>query len=503
MARISWNADVQTGRPGMPDRIRATVSEFLARRAAADPRDVAIDAVLAGLPDLVVLVDSSTRRIEYANRAVEALGWAPDELAGMHVERLIPAIDALEPDTEGLTRSVMSPSGVALPVDVRSTSIVLPSRAVRHLVTARDATQRLESELRLVRLAAAERSHVRSLEAVIRAMDEGIAVIGPDDVVTISNAALSSIAGRPVSTRQDLEQAIGTQLRDGELSVPGQDRTIAMRLFDVGEPVGSSTLVVAIDISERRREEASRDAFMGVLSHELRTPVTTILGFAEIINRPGYDLVKGNEAGLAADLAAEATRLAQLIEDLLVLSRAQGGQMVIEGEPVLIDRLIGDAVTAETARFPLVRFVIDIDGRLPPVDGDQTYLGQVLRNMLGNAGKYGPATGEVRIRAFASEGSVTVEVLDEGPGFDPDEGPRLFEMFFRSSRTAGTQAGSGIGMYVARTLIEAMGGTIWAHLRAEGGAAFGFSLPIIDATDLDHDWAPPPSGAGLRSPETV
>ena len=172
MARISWNADVQTGRPGMPDRIRATVSEFLARRAAADPRDVAIDAVLAGLPDLVVLVDPSTRRIEYANRAVEALGWAPDELAGMHVERLIPAIDALEPDTEGLTRSVMSPSGVALPVDVRSTSIVLPSGAARHLVTARDATQRLESELRLVRLAAAERSHVRSLEAVIRRSEE-------------------------------------------------------------------------------------------------------------------------------------------------------------------------------------------------------------------------------------------------------------------------------------------------------------------------------------------
>lgn len=336
------------------------------------------------------------------------------------------------------------------------------------------------------RLAAAE----RSLEAVIGAMDEGIAIIGPDGVVTVSNAALSAMVGGAVSTRETLEHAFGTDLRDGEITVAGPDRSIAIRTFDVGDPVGTSTLVLARDITEQRREEAARDAFMGVLSHELRTPVTTILGFAQILSRPGFDLVKGNAAGIPADLAAEATRLAQLVEDLLVLSRAQSGRMVIDVEPVLVDRLIGDAVEIEKARYPRLRFEVDIEGRLPPVDGDMTYLGQVLRNMMDNAGKYGPADGVVLIRASASEDSVTVAVLDEGPGFEAQEGPRLFEMFYRSARTAGTQAGSGIGMYVAHALIEAMGGTIWARLRPEGGAEFGFSLPIIDVTDLDTESTP-------------
>jgi signal transduction histidine kinase len=464
-----------------------------ARHVAAQSAE-RFQTVLGGLPDFAVLVDPADGKIEYANRAVETLGWAPDELLGMAIERVIPGTDVLAPDTEGqgLTRTVISPTSTAVPVDVRSARIVLPSGATRHLVTARDATQRIESEVRLVRLAAAERSNVRSLEAVIGAMDEGIAVIGSDDTVTISNAALSGMTGGAVSSRQSLEQAFGSELRDGEFNLTDPDRSIAIRVFDVGEPAGSSTLIVASDVSERRREEAGRDAFMGVLSHELRTPVTTLLGLAEIMARPGYDPIKGNDAGLAADLAAEATRLAQLIEDLLVLSRAQSGRMVIEVEPVLIDRLVHDAVAAEAARHPRITFEVDIEGRLPPVDGDMTYLGQVLRNMIDNAGKYGPPTGVVRIRAFASEGSVVVAVLDEGPGIEPNDASRLFEIFFRSARTAGTRAGSGIGMYVARTLIEAMGGMIWARPGEGGGAEFGFSLPILDAAELDAEWVPPP-----------
>ncbi len=120
-----------------------------------------------------------------------------------------------------------------------------------------------------------------------------------------------------------------------------------------------------------------------------------------------------------------------------MLSRAQGGRMTVEVEPVLVDRLIHDAVAEESTRYPLVRFEIETEGRLPPVDGDMTYLGQVLRNMIGNAGKYGPKPGVVRVRAFAADGWVSVAVLDDGPGFDPEEASKLFEIFFRSARTAG------------------------------------------------------------------
>ena len=93
---------------------------------------------------------------------------------------------------------------------------------------------------------------------------------------------------------------------------------------------------------------------------------------------------------------------------------------------------------------------------------------------------------------------MVVQVLDDGPGFDPDEAARLFDIFFRSARTAGTQAGSGIGLYVARTLIEAMGGTIWARLRTEGGSEFGFSLPIIDSIEVDAEWPTTPATVNER-----
>ena len=337
---------------------------------------------------------------------------------------------------------------------------------------------------------------MHALETVIEAMDVGIALVGPDDRLTLANSALSRIATGPLATRQDLEAAIGGQLRDGQFESSGPNRWIAIRTYDVGDPDGPSTLVIARDVTERRRAEASQDAFIGVLSHELRTPITTIVGLAEIMARPGFDPVARDGAGLLLDLAAEATRLGQLIEDLLVLSRAQGGQMTIDVEPVLVDRIVHDAVAAESARYPRVRFDIDVPARLPPVDGDMTYLGQVLRNMIGNAAKYGPPEGPVVIRALGTDRSVTVVVLDEGPGFDPADGPRLFEIFFRSARTARSQSGSGIGLYVARTLVEAMGGTIWARLRDEGGAEFGFSLPVVDAGDLDSDESPGPRPEG-------
>jgi len=373
-----------------------------------------------------------------------------------------------------------------IPVDLRSAAVILPSGATRYLLAARDASQRIEAEVRLLRLAAMERSHARILEAVIGAMEDGVALISADGRITVANDALALLVGGPVETRSELELALCTGLEEGETTLPGSGRQVSMHTYTINDGLTGSTLLMARDITEERRTAAAQEAFIGVLSHELRTPVTTIVGFAELLMRPGLDPSVREGSGLLPDLAAEATRLGQLIEALLVLSRAQSGHMTIDVEPVLVDRLVHDAVAAESARYPMVRFEIETAGRLPPVDGDMTYLGQVLRNMIGNAGKYGPASGVVRVRVFAAA------------GFDPEEGSRLFEIFFRSARTARSQAGSGIGLYVARTLVEAMGGKIWARLRDEGGSEFGFSLPIIDVTDLDADRTTGPSPGSQR-----
>jgi K+-sensing histidine kinase KdpD len=120
---------------------------------------------------------------------------------------------------------------------------------------------------------------------------------------------------------------------------------------------------------------------------------------------------------------------------------------------------------------------------LPPVNGDRTYLEQVVRSLVANAAKYGPPTAVVEVKAEVRPGEIAVLVLDEGPGFSADEAGNLFDLFYRSPATAKKASGAGIGLYVARALIEAMGGRIWARVRPEGGAEFGFTVPILETDD--------------------
>jgi two-component system sensor histidine kinase KdpD len=233
------------------------------------------------------------------------------------------------------------------------------------------------------------------------------------------------------------------------------------------------------------------------MSHELRTPVTTILAAAHLLQRSivGRRLDGGAQADrsaedLAGDIRSEAERLNELIEDLLVLSRSQVGAVTFESEPVLVQHALSRVVLAEGERYPNVTFELEVASGLPPVDGDRTFVGQVLRNLIGNAAKYGPTSPTtVTVRAELEGEQVVVRVLDEGPGFEPEDADRLFEIFFRAESTSRLRAGSGIGLYVSRTLVEAMGGRIWATNRPTGGAEFGFGLRTAGYDDDGDDRA--------------
>jgi len=107
---------------------------------------------------------------------------------------------------------------------------------------------------------------------------------------------------------------------------------------------------------------------------------------------------------------------------------------------------------------------------------DETYLSQVLRNLIGNAAKYSPVGSQVRVHAESQDGDVVVRVLDEGPGFPPEEAERLFELVYRSARTAQRATVAGIGLFVTKQLVEALGGTSWAVARPGGGSEFGLRL---------------------------
>jgi two-component system sensor histidine kinase KdpD len=239
-----------------------------------------------------------------------------------------------------------------------------------------------------------------------------------------------------------------------------------------------------IDLASRyaaeRRAALLRDAFIGVVSHELRTPITTIYGASAMLRRRGESLEPAARHQAIADIEAEADRLRRLIEDLLVLSRAEGGRVELARDPVLIGHVVRRACAAESTIWPGHAFRPSIARGLPIVFAEETYVEQVVRNLLTNAAKYSPEGTDVAVVVDGGddgERGVRVRVLDEGIGIDSAEPDRLFELFYRAPVATRHAAGAGIGLFVCRELVAAMGGRIWAAGRDGGGAEFGFSLP--------------------------
>ena len=228
-------------------------------------------------------------------------------------------------------------------------------------------------------------------------------------------------------------------------------------------------------VETERRASELRDAFNGIISHELRTPITAIYGGAKLLARRDRELQPETRWELIDDLEAEADRLYRLVEDLLVLSRSERGTIERADDPVVVQRVAERVVRSEQERWPGIKFEVETSSAFT-AHGDETYVEQILRNLLSNAAKYSGAGTTVRTIVDETAEGVRVRVLDEGAGLSPTETARLFELYYRSPRTAGTIGGAGIGLFVCRALVEAMGGRIWATPRPEGGAEFGFVL---------------------------
>ena len=241
-------------------------------------------------------------------------------------------------------------------------------------------------------------------------------------------------------------------------------------------------------LDEERRAGAFREAFVDVISHELRTPITTIMGLAQILARPGRSDDEASRMALLEDVRSEAERLHRLVEDLLVLSRVERGRLEVEAEPIEPRRLLEKIVAHEARELPTITVETDLEPDLPIVAGETTYLEQIVRNLLNNAAKYTPIGSRVVVSARKAAGDIEVRVTDDGPGIPAASVDRIFELFYRDPSSSRLVAGSGIGLFVCASLVEAMGGRIWASRPAAGGTEIGFTLRILepDADDADE-----------------
>ena len=177
----------------------------------------------------------------------------------------------------------------------------------------------------------------------------------------------------------------------------------------------------------------------------------------------------------------------RLVEDLLVLSRAERGKVQIEAEPINLGRLVTRIIEGETQRRPDRELVLRAPDVLPLIEAEPTYVEQVVRNLVSNAAKYSAAPAPIEIDLTAEDGTIAVRILDRGIGIDEATSEGAFELFYRTREAARFAAGAGIGLFVCRQLVEAMGGKAWLRPRDGGGTEAGFRLPVVEPIADDAD----------------
>jgi len=249
-------------------------------------------------------------------------------------------------------------------------------------------------------------------------------------------------------------------------------------------------LLVLQDVSELRRVEAARRDFVANVSHELRTPVAALKALVETLEQGAIeDPVEG--PAFLHRMHVEVDGLAQLVSELLDLARAEAGRLDLQLTPCRADELVREAV--ERIRPTAKRAELEVELAIEPgpalwVCADSRRIGQVLSNLLGNAVKFTPAAGHIRAGASQAGQHVQLWVADTGVGIEPQQLERVFERFYKTdpARAAGT--GTGLGLAIAKHLVLAHGGHIWAESRGPGqGATFRVELPALARIDGDGD----------------
>lgn len=225
--------------------------------------------------------------------------------------------------------------------------------------------------------------------------------------------------------------------------------------------------------------ELMRSQLLGDVSHELRTPLTAIKGSLEAL----VDGVLPAEPATFEQIEQEADRLQSLVNDLQELSRVEAGAYDLDRRSISVEALLQTAMQRIERQFQQKNILLTshLSPNLPSIQGDQDRLLQVLMNLLSNAYQYTPAGGEVRVQIGQQGNEVIVAVVDNGIGIPPEHIPQLFTRFYRvdKSRSRLAGGGSGIGLTIARHLIEAHGGRIWVESAGPGqGSTFAFALPI-------------------------
>ncbi len=260
-----------------------------------------------------------------------------------------------------------------------------------------------------------------------------------------------------------------------------QARTVQSLLFpisgDSGEDLGYG--ITLRDVSREKELDEMKLQLLSTVSHELRTPLSSIKGFTTSLLREDVTWDQKTQRDFLEIIDAESDRLAELISNLLDMSRIDAGTLAMEQEEVRMGTLLREAIEAAKVQAPKHVFALDIPPRLPLVSADPRRIRQVLRNLLENAVKYSSPGSKVAVAVDFDRQSVTISVADEGTGIPEEYQERIFERFFQvDSASTRRVGGSGLGLAISRSIVEAHGGRIWVESEPGNGSTFFFTLPL-------------------------
>lgn len=439
-------------------------------------------------PDSGKIVDANTAAAEY-------YGYSREVLGTMNMNEINP----LPPDEIAVIRRMVLQkrgnififpnrlaSGEVRTVEVHSSPIKIGPQillfSIVHDVTER---KKMEEELQLER---------DKLISIMNSMEDGICIMSSDFEIEYINPSLQSIFGDVIGRKcyqyfNGLDDVCSWCNNKGVFSGTAIRREVELsrtgKVYEVSDaPLrnadGSiSRLAMYHDITERKRVEQLKDEFIGMVSHELKTPLTVVIGALSVARTEGLSAQEQSEMIVSAAYGAE--DLAAIIENLLELSRYQSKRLNLQTEKAQITDIVGSVIVKLYSRSTNHHFVTEIPDDIPSIMVDRLRIERVLYNLIENGIKYSPNGGEIKVFVSQGDSQLVIGVSDQGIGISPENQAKLFQSFERiGAYGEHSIPGLGLGLRVCRLLVEAHKGRIWVESEPGKGSTFFFTIPIIN-----------------------
>ena len=417
------------------------------------------------------------------------------EIAQKELERFptLPILLFAEKDTTGTIKAVLKAglSGYLYP-PLRTDDIV--NAVKQSLARARHLGDWIRREVKRTTSSLEKRAEIseterNKLDAIIANIEDGVIVLDEERKVLFMNRIAretfdlsADSIGRPILDMVQNSDLQAFLLRSTENSVKNCELN-----FDDGRVLNAQqtviphigTAITAHDITYLKKLDQIKGEFVNIVSHDLRSPLTAILGYAELVSRVGP--LNEQQEEFIGRIQSSVQSIAALINELLDLGRLEAGfdtrRELVQLENVLQDSLdmLGSLITQKNLSLEK-----NIASHLPVLRADPIRIRQMLDNLIGNAIKYTPKNGTIRISIRAEDRQLIFEISDTGPGIPLNEQARIFEKFYRASNVLEGPKGSGLGLAIVKSIVEDHQGRVWVESTLGKGATFIVVLPVYE-----------------------